>query len=139
MGDYVQLIGVKEQIAALKDMDGIFEEELTAAMRVGTLIGAGWAKQRAPVDTGRLRSSITGQVVASEGRMVRGLVGTNVVPYPELLETRDRFHYRAGPRKGEQTQGWLTQGVADAMDKILQQFEKAAERILKRLAGKNGH
>lgn len=47
------------------------------------------AKRRCPVDTGRLRSSITSDVVAEEGALV-GVVGTNVeyAPYVEFGTSR---------------------------------------------------
>ncbi|MGK2948989.1 MAG: HK97-gp10 family putative phage morphogenesis protein [Acidimicrobiales bacterium] len=47
------------------------------------------AKQGAPVDTGRLRSSVT-HAVEKRGREIVGVVGTNVVyaPYVELGTSR---------------------------------------------------
>lgn len=55
---------------------------LTALEKIG-LTAEGYAKQMAPVDTGRLRNSITHQVINDEKAAV---IGTNVeyAPYVEL-------------------------------------------------------
>jgi phage gpG-like protein len=58
---------------------------MEAKMREATLLVVNEAKQRAPVDTGRLRASITPEVRREDGGVV-GIVGSNVVyaPYMEL-------------------------------------------------------
>lgn len=61
--------------------------------------GERYAKERTPVDTGRLRSSISGQVEGT-GTGVRGRVGTNVeyAPYVEFgtFRTPPRAMLRGG-------------------------------------------
>ena len=52
-------------------------------MRKATLLVQGAARVNAPVDTGRLRASITPQVVAHSGT-VQGIVGSNVEYAPKM-------------------------------------------------------
>lgn len=56
------------------------------AMHKATLIVQAAAKRKAPVDTGRLRSSIWPEVRNAYGATLQGVVGSNVVyaPYHEL-------------------------------------------------------
>ena len=48
------------------------------AMRKATLLVQRAAKRNAPVDTGRLRASITPEV-SMRGKVLQGIVGTNVI------------------------------------------------------------
>ena len=66
-------------------------DEFVDAMQTATLMVERDAKLLAPVDTGRLRASITGEVRV-EGNSVQGVVGSNVLyaPYMEL-GTRPHF------------------------------------------------
>lgn len=66
----------------VRDLHG---EPFRQAMRQATLIVEAGAKRYAPVDTGRLRASITSEV-RLENNAVLGVVGSNVVyaPYMEL-------------------------------------------------------
>lgn len=69
-----------EQVVA--DLRG---EPLLGAMRDATLIVQGAAKQAAPVDSGRLRASISPEI-RRDGDTIQGVVGSNVkyAPYMEL-------------------------------------------------------
>lgn len=60
------------------------------AMRQVTLVVTADAKRFAPVDTGRLRASITPEV-RQEGTTTMGIVGTNVV-YAAAMELGSRPH-----------------------------------------------
>ena len=68
----------------VRDMSG---SPMVTAMREATLRVTADAKRppAMPVDTGRLKASITPEVV-TEGKIVRGIVGSNVTyaPYQEL-------------------------------------------------------
>lgn len=66
-------------------------EPMENAMRKATLIVERDAKRYAPVDTGRLRSSITPQVV-TQSKTVKGIVGSNVV-YAPFVEDGTRPHW----------------------------------------------
>jgi phage gpG-like protein len=67
---------------AVKDLHG---GPMLNAMRDATLMVTRDAKKNAPVDTGRLRASITPEVI-DVGETIRGVVGSNVsyAPYVEL-------------------------------------------------------
>ncbi|MGH8429209.1 MAG: hypothetical protein ACREUF_02290, partial [Solimonas sp.] len=63
----------------------------------------------------------------------RGIIGTNVRPYPQILEQSGRTHYRAGPRAGQPTAGWLSGVLPLIAGQVQAFFEQAAERIAERL------
>lgn len=64
------------------------------AMRHSALLVERDAKRNAPVDTGRLRASITSQVHTAGvmGRDVRGVVGSNVI-YAAAVELGSKPHF----------------------------------------------
>ena len=73
--------------------DEVVEEYNTAieqAMKEAVLIVEADAKRKAPVDTGRLRGSITNEVRKIAGAVLEGRVGTNVdyAKYVELGTSR---------------------------------------------------
>ena len=65
------------------------------------------------------------------------VIGTDVTPYPAILDASSRFHHRGGPNKGKSTKGWLT-GVLK-LGKFLAQVRaetnKALARYIKRMGG----
>lgn len=81
-------------LKALKDLP----PGLQRAMGEATAVVTGEAKVRAPVDTGRLRASITPEVRRLGGGDVQGIVGSNVVyaPYQEFgtVYMKGRFYLR---------------------------------------------
>lgn len=81
----VQIEGLEELQARLSKAPKLLEGAMRDGMKQATLLVERGAKERVPVDTGRLRSSITSEV-QSIGSSVRGVVGSNVVyaPYVEL-------------------------------------------------------
>lgn len=72
----------------IHDLDG---GPMLAAYRRATLMVQRAAKLLAPVNTGRLRASITPQV-SIHGRVIRGTVGTNV-KYGPFVELGTRPHW----------------------------------------------
>lgn len=62
------------------------------AMREATLVVTADAKRLAPVDTGRLRASITPEVRQADDKTVIGVVGT-VVKYAAAMELGARPHF----------------------------------------------
>lgn len=81
--------GLDEAIRSLdKIADDLTGEAMQGGMRRAALVVEAGAKRKAPVDTGRLRSSITSAVTVTGfgARGVQGIVGTNVVyaPYMEF-------------------------------------------------------
>ena len=79
----------KKLSQVMKDLQG---PPLKKAMEKATLIVTRDAKIYSPVDTGRLRASITPEVVAS-GKTVKGIVGSNVL-YAPFQESRKKYLYR---------------------------------------------
>ena len=73
---------------AIADLHG---PPMLDGMRDATLIVERRAKQNAPVDTGRLRASITPEIRA-EGEAVLGVVGSNV-KYAPFMELGTRPHF----------------------------------------------
>lgn len=133
----VQTPGLEEQIVLLKKFDLAALDELGQAMEQAVQVGAGGVKSVAPVDSGRLRSSITGQVVSVVAPHVMGVIGTNVnrdgFPYPRVLNSSDRYHYRAGPRKGQQTKGYFLAGYESVKESVLKLFAQAVDAIAARV------
>lgn len=102
----IQIVGLAELQAKLQP-----ERYQAAAGRILTkaaIQGENLGKERAPVNRGRLRASITHEVDTSSPPMW-ARYGTNV-RYGLYLNspiTRNP-HYRGGPRQGQSTRDWLT-------------------------------
>lgn len=132
---------------AARDLRGT---PIVNAMRDATLIVTRDAKRNAPVDTGRLRASIT-PAVSIAGETIQGVVGSNVTyaPYVELgtrphwppisaLEVWAQRHHtsaflvaRAISRRGTKAVEYLQRAFRDNRDKIEARFNKAVEQITK--------
>lgn len=88
----LRVTGIEETRAGLvstaNDLEG---QPMRDGMRKATLLVEGAAKKNAPVDTGRLRASITSRVDMTE-KSVKGLVGSNVI-YAPWVETGTRPHF----------------------------------------------
>lgn len=82
-----EIIGLQETQANMeqivRDLSGA---PMIDAMRRATLLVQNRAKVLAPVDTGRLRASITPEIRADQPNKIIGVIGTNVKygPYMEL-------------------------------------------------------
>lgn len=120
------------------------------AMRDATLVVDRDAKKNAPVDTGRLRASITPEVT-TQGEIVKGVVGSNVkyAPYVELgtrphwpplaaLEVWARRHHtsaflvaRAISIRGTPAVMYLQKAFDANKDKIEKRIGQAVEAIVK--------
>lgn len=95
-------------------IDGMVRRIVTKAAVTGENVG----KIAAPVDTGRLRASMTHQV---SGRS--GWFGTNVEYAERLDQPKFRnYRYRRGPLEGNPTRGWLTKRAVDATVRQLDDF-----------------
>jgi phage gpG-like protein len=119
------------------------------AMKRATLVVQRDAKINAPVDTGRLRASITPDIRAFGGEVV-GVVGSNVIyaPFQELpvrphwpplaaLETWARRHgttayvvARAIARRGLPGKRFLQRAFEDNREKIKEILEKGVKGIV---------
>ncbi len=91
------------------------------AMRDSVLDVTRGAKINAPIDTGRLRASITPEI-RPFGDTVQGVVGTNVV-YAPFQELGTRF---IRPRR------YLQRAFEQASNRIKRRFEKAMKTIVEK-------
>jgi len=133
----VEVRGFDKQIMKLANFDRIANKHMRqAGLESTALLERKW-KQVAPVDTGRYRSSIAGRVQIQGGSVV-GIVGTNVrsargFPYPKALEESRRYHYRAGPRRGQFTMNRVKRLFKRTEAAIKTKFNRAVKRVLKEL------
>ena len=109
----------KDIIRKLKEMTG---GPVIAAMRTATLMILRDARIFAPVDTGRLRASITPSVTSSAEK-VEGVVGSNVTyaPYQEM-GTWPVKPSGQGPR-------YFQRAYEKNIGRIVELFERAIKKI----------
>ena len=134
----IETRGLTEQVRKLRNFDSIAGRRFRIAGEISIkFLERGW-KIDAPIDKGRYRSSITGQVKSVVGASIVAIVGTNVVsakgfPYPAALESGARYHYRRGPRRGQPTMGRVKRILKNARGTIQKTFNNAVKRIVKDL------
>jgi len=138
--------------AAQKDIERKLKEmtggPMVQTMRNATMMITRSAKIYAPVDTGRLRASITQSVESTED-VVKGVVGSNVkyAPYVETgtrphwppvsaLETWARSHgtsaflvARAIAQRGTKAHKYLQRAYEDNLGRIMSMFDRAIKKI----------
>lgn len=127
-------------------------EPFLQGMRNATLLVTRDAKRYAPVDTGRLRASITPEVRISGPMTVQGIVGSNVTyaPFVELgtkphwppvgaLEVWARRHgtsaflvARAISRRGTKAVKYLERAFTDNISRIVGYLDAAVQGIVRR-------
>lgn len=80
----IQLKGFDEFEKKLKNSPQIIEKAQRNMLEMATFMAQGEAKVKAPIDTGKLRASITSKIIKRNNEMV-GVVGTNLdhAPYQE--------------------------------------------------------
>lgn len=119
----VEVKGLKElQRKAEQMVSDLHGAPILDAMRDSVLIIDRGAKQNAPVDTGRLRASIT-PAITSSGEDVEGVVGTNVyyAPFQEF-----------GTRRGLKGKRYMQRAFEDNLDKIKKRFERAVNEVVEK-------
>lgn len=120
--------------ALLRKLRGqaLYAQPYREALAKSALLVESAGKKRAPVDTGRLRASITHRLDPRDAPLWAE-VGTNVrhkgESYPAKLELSDRTHYRRGPFKGQPTKGWLSGALQDSRAQIERFLAVAAAKI----------
>lgn len=148
----IDVKGLKETLESLqKTARQVSGPGQKAAMRRATLIVARAAKRNAPVDTGRLRSSITPSVQSGRST-VEGVVGSNVkyAPFMELgtgrhwppLEALQPWARRHGmtafqvafsiAKKGLKARKYLQNALYDNYGRIVAEFERMVKRETKK-------
>lgn len=107
----IRIVGLDEAVRKL-DNDVLLGKPLREFFEKASQTVEAKAKERAAVDTGHMRSRIYHKVAT--GRIpLWARVIEPVQTYPGILETDPRYHYAAGPRAGQKTQGWFS-GAAEA-------------------------
>lgn len=149
----VQIHGLDELHKRFSKSKEILNEELEIALRRSVQRVQSDVKRETPVDTGRLRGSITSEVTGS-GKSLKGIVGTNVkyAPYVEFgtrphfpplsaLEVWARRHGTTAwnvaigiARKGTKAREMFKKGLDTNMGWVQKEFEAVADRVVKRLA-----
>lgn len=121
---------IKAEIRGLREtqreMERIVKElhgsRILNAMRSATLIVQRAARINVPVDTGRLRASITPEVRPA-GMQVLGVVGT-VVKYGAKVE-------RAGPVRATGRRPYLKPALVENQDRIFKLLDNAVGAIVR--------
>lgn len=154
-----EALSVRQEIRGLRELQRKSErivrelhgDEMLSGMRRATLLVQTDAKKLAPVDTGRLRASITPDVRV-EGRQVIGVVGSNVL-YAPYMETGTRPHWppqaaletwarrhgttafvvaRAIARKGTKARPYLQPAFEQNKDRIQEMIGETVGGIINR-------
>jgi len=79
-----KITGEKIVLANIKKMERKFPKEFKKIVTKAVILGESQAKKEVPVDTGRLKNSITNKIIKS-GDKTTGQFGTNV-PYAKKVE-----------------------------------------------------
>ena len=123
-GDMVIVVkGLDELQKALGKMGSNWQDYAGTALGKGLAVLESDAKIEAPVDTGRLRSSIGSQVVRGLGSEIVGKVGS-AVEYASYQEFGTRYQ----PGKA-----FLRPSLEKNLDRVIKLLEQGIEEILRRL------
>lgn len=110
-------------VARLRGAQTVLRNELATSMQRLVILGQNAAREGAPVDTGRLRNSITSRVEL--GGTVRGVWGTNIT-YAETMEEGRRAGAPMPPAGA--LIGWMSRHGIDP----------SAEFVVRRAIGRHG-
>lgn len=155
MADQVMTVDVSDLKRVQREIEQKIAEthgsEMLAAIRTATLLVQRDAKRLAPVDTGRLRASITPSV-SQYGETIEGVVGSNVT-YAPYMELGTRPHWpppgalavwarrhgtseflvaRAIARRGTKARKFLERAFEQNIGRIQQMFEITIKRIVEK-------
>lgn len=107
MGLTITVRGLDTLVANNRELQSGVNEMGRRILTKTVITGQNLARQRAPVDFGRLRNSLTHRVQGP-----RAQYGTNVSYAKPLDQPRTRDpHYRRGPFQGTPTAGWFSDTV----------------------------
>ena len=162
----IEIKGLQELMDRFGQFDEIAVSEFRAAMGVSVDTVAKLAREKAPVNLGNLRASITGKVQGGGVvTQVEGVVGA-YKPYAQVMEegadphwpNMGNLHYwvvrklglkgveaeratfliaRAISRSGLKGRHYMRDGLKEAEPKIKAEFEQAVKRIVAKLTGES--
>ena len=119
----IEVQGLEELQKALAGFSGDWEQIAGEALNIGLITLESEAKKLAPVDTGRLRSSIGSEVQRAAGSEIVGKVGSNL-EYASYQEYGTR--YQSG-------KPYLRPSLERNLNKVVRQFEEGIVKALKKL------
>ncbi len=158
----ISVDGLEEAMARFDAFDDVALDEFRKAMGLSVQIVGKYAREKAPVNLGKLRASITGKVQdGGIGVFVEGIVGA-YQPYGQVMEEGADPHWpnmanlhfwvvrklglegaaalqatfliaRAISRRGLKGRYYMRDGMAQAEPEVQRQFEDAVRRIVERL------
>lgn len=148
----LELKGLREEQARMTQIVAdLHGEPMLQGMRNATLLVTRDAKINAPVDTGRLRASITPEVRVSGPTTVQGIVGSNVM-YAPFVELGTKPHFppvgalavwarrhgttaflvaRAISRRGTKAVKYLERAITENRERIVSYIGDAVARIVR--------
>jgi len=126
MSDSITIRGIAELRA--KATPALYAIAVKNLLTKAVVYGENQAKLNSPVDTGRLRASVTHEV-AGGSPPPWAKFGTNV-RYARPLDqpVSRRPHYRGGPHRGMPTKGWLSDRLPEVKKEAEAKFVPAAAR-----------
>jgi HK97 gp10 family phage protein len=115
----------RKMMQVVRDLRG---SPMLQAMGEATLLIQSHGRMNAPVDTGRLRASITPQVLQRDA-VLTGVVGSQVfyAPYQEFGTYQDD-----STRRGVKPKWYLRRALEEAKDRIQAIFARALRLIVER-------
>lgn len=126
---------VAAQAKKLAAYPKIAKEEFTTSMRQAIVLGKVDISARAPIGTGRLATSTSGEIRYAAGDEVRGVMSSEArasdgFPYGYALDASAKYRRRRG---GGKTKGWFKGFLSRKRKDIRQLFEAALRRTVERL------
>lgn len=119
----IEVEGLEELQRALEGFGGDWSEVASEALGIGLATLESAAKVNAPVDTGRLRSSIASQIERTVGSEIVGKVGSNV----------EYASYQEYGTKYQSGKPYLRPALEQNLNTVVKQFEEGINRALARL------
>jgi hypothetical protein len=128
----VRVVGVEKILRKLNRADPVLAKPWTSALKEAVTLVQHDMKDDAPGDLGaRITTRLHARPVPLYGK-----VGLLPMPsrkgfrYPGALHgAANRYHYRSGPKMGQNTHGWLTRSLDHLQGKINGLLGKAANAI----------
>ena len=127
------------QVKKLEAYPKIAKVEFTDAMRQAIVLGRVDISARAPIGTGKLATSTTGEIRYAAGDEVRGVMKNEAraadgFPYGYALDASPKYKRRRGRGR---TRKWFKGFIGRKRKDILQLFDAALRRTVEQLVVKS--